>query len=268
MKKISRRFSYRDEDLKASKYEDKDFQVFNNFPFFVNINIEISYASDCQEKVSLSSSLSSTKLGGKVLLSCVEVSVGFEIMLAMSHTQQEREEEEAGRGSRRRHSSSKDVSQVKSLLAHNKFLSLIREQKLAEHEYEHPVRIIEADTKAGFYGYMVIRHEAIIADLECIMHFFASQACGIERESESESEGGREAAMHCVVDRNEDSPRIEMRNRVGGGSGVLRAPRSSESGSVAQLPVELKIRLVLSPRLDLFVIILLMCPQPVYTIIE
>ena len=216
MKTVSRQFSFLKKDLKAARVKDADFNTLSNFPFFVNVNIQISHEMDCKDEIAAPSNLRR----GEVLMTCIEVSVGLEVMMAQRHAEVDKS------------SGKRDVASE----SNKKFLSLIRNKQLAEHHNKDDLTLVQADTDAGFYDFTVTRHESIIADLECTAHYLARQACVAPP-------GGQGAAMHCSLDAstNTGNPEIKLWNRA---EDMLRVSQPS----LAQPALSLKTRIVVYPR--------------------
>ena len=209
LKRVSKHFSYLKK--KASKIEDKDFKVLDNFPFFVNVNIQLSHLSNGDEEVAMPSHLRSSRGGQRQTLPGIDVLVKLEVMLAKQRTEVDIHPSES--------------SQAQA--SYNKFMSLIQNKQLSQHHNQAEVISVQADTEAGFYAFTMRRHEMIVKDLECLAHALTQQACL------SGAATHHDSSLLCYIEEHEnaDHPHVVMHTQLlSGGS-------------------ELKMRIVLEPRL-------------------
>jgi hypothetical protein len=217
LKRVARQFSYLKQDLHAFEAKDPDFDVLNNSPFFVNVNIQISHSSvHCGERAR---SPSFNLRGGKVLLPCLEVAVGLEVMMVT-------------RQSARQMSFKKRDHDAKE--NNNKFLSLIRQKQLFEHHRAGEVVTVQADTHEGFYAFTVARHRDVMEDIECLLHFLAQRSCVAAQDNLGD--------VRCRIDESDDgNPLIFM-------STTVRDVAVSGARQPSALPADMYTRVVVNPR--------------------
>lgn len=221
LKKVSKHYSY----LKNSKMVDMDFKVLNNFPFFVNVNIQASHTRNSFNKSDEEVNTHLHLPPKSDLLSQVDVSVRFEIMMAKHRTEVD-------------FSPANESPHAPGQGSYNKFMSLIRSKQLAEHHSSADVTTVQADTQAGFYAFCLARHQHIIADLECLMHAMVERAC--VSATEIDSQGGI-TGIHCHIDENNGNPQVLILSKVKDGWDMAQPSN-----------IQFNSRVVFEPRLVIF----------------
>lgn len=231
LQRVSKHFSYLKSKASTSSPEYKDFKVLNNFPFFVNVNIQISRASSGEDREAATpSQLRPVPRRGHLqpVLSRVEVSVRLEVMMAKHRSEVDHE------GS---HGQSQSQGEAQAQASYNKFMSLIRNKQLAEHHDRADVASVQADTDAGFHAFVMTRHEATVADLECLVHALTQQACvsvpmsGPETVEGLDSTSDLDSSLHCSIDDSDIDPRMVL------------------STTMQSVWNKLKVKIVVEPRL-------------------
>ena len=185
MKGTSRQYTFLKDDLGSLslKNADKSFRVLQNIPIFINVNIAMNLAENCDGRALVSSKLRHKK----GIMYCIDVRIGYDVMMPNNLDE----------------TSSENTNIERS---HDKFLNIIRKKQLLEHHNMDNVVTISLDTNKGYYDYISSEYDTVLTDIENLVYFMARKTCVSDTNNNVFCEvGGQKETTRIVLNFNIDS---------------------------------------------------------------